>query len=393
MSGLGSSRSVVAATLALGLAVLVSGCGGSAATPRTIYITPAPATSPTPIETRHITPAASPTQTPVPTPVAPTHSYQALQKIACLDFDGQEGAIVAGGSIFIACGDVGPLLSAYDGTTGKLSGRYPNIGAGTIGFSGKPLAVDHGIWYTVLYHGGCSHFPCFTDIRIYMADQKTGQDVFNVPGWELADAGLGYAWGFPSSDGTDVVIKIDVLTHRHSQIPWSYGGLQVACGNLWGLSERSVTRVDPANGEALASFALPDLPKSLADLGGLADIGGRCWVPTSDGFARLGDDGIDFRTSAIPGTPMILGQSFWMTTTGSTRTLMRRIDPRTWQPVGDNWVQPARRVHEYGRDGSFDIGDEACLMAASNSIWLLTGIDHNEYLHLIRTNIPNGPLP
>jgi hypothetical protein len=215
MSGLGSSRRRATA-LALGLAVLVSGCAGSLATPRTIYITPAPATSAAPTNTPTTPPTAALTPTPAPTPAPQTRSYKALQKIACLDFDGQEGAVVAGGNIFIACGDVGILLSAYDGTNGKLSGRYPNIGAGTIGFSGKPLAVDHGIWYTVLYHGGCSHFPCFTDVRIYMADQKTGQDVFNVPGWELVDAGLGYAWGIPSSNRTDVVIKVDVLTHQYS---------------------------------------------------------------------------------------------------------------------------------------------------------------------------------
>jgi hypothetical protein len=159
------------------------------------------------------------------------------------------------------------------------------------------------------------------------------------------------------------------------------------------LGQRSVTRVDPVTGQDLASFDLPGIAKSLVELGGLADIGGRCWVPTSDGFARLGDDGIDFRTPPIPGTPMILGESFWMTTTASKRTLMRRIDPRAWQPAGDNWVRPAQRVFEYGLDGSFDIGKEACLMAAGSSIWLLTGIDRDDYLHLIRTDIPNGPLP
>jgi hypothetical protein len=164
--------------------------------------------------------------------------------------------------------------------------------------------------------------------------------------------------------------KLDATTGKsEGQIkPALAAGVDV-CGSKWSLTANGLNtstpsttlrRLNPANGNVLASFTVPGEVESMQQ------IGDECWAAEWTGvrdtlmaddqavyrFIRITPTGIDRSSPTYPtGTDAaIFDGTFWVMTSAiadpsqplgfneNMVTTMQRIDPATWQPTGTAWT-------------------------------------------------------
>jgi hypothetical protein len=278
---------------------------------------------------------------------------------------------IVGNELYVACGtnDDYPYIARVDLTTNKIVARYT-----THLYSISTVVVDGGsLWYGGAAGSGCIA-PCtgmYHTVRVDLATARTALDHVD---WMLRGDGLGYVWVSEIPDSGQL-IKLDPATGaERGRIPNQYGGLQFACGSMWGLAVNetgtpdattTITRVDPATGAALAAFTEPGY------VGELQQVGNECWATvvaspstnqSTTHFDRIGQSGIEFRSPMIPdqGTGAIFQGTFWAVHPGTTTTV-QRIDPASVQPVGGKWTYKGA----------------APILAAGGTLWAQT--DPNSY--------------
>ena len=263
--------------------------------------------------------------------------------------------IVSGGDLFIECGLGAPewVLRVNLATNAVVRKYETNMIVGKI-------AVDGGaLWAGVTNGSGCAG-TCKGFFHTLRIDLPTGKTTLDLVDMSLVGDGFGYIL---ARDQSGHLVKLDPATGKDvGQISFNYQSAQVACGSLWGENtsdgSTTVARVDPANGNVLASFTDSDGFAGVE----LHPVGNECWAVVSAGsfvppyggtyhFDRIGSSGIDFRSptgnlASYADSVAIFDGTFWLLTDGTnpsasvpaTITTMQRIDPATWQPAGPIWT-------------------------------------------------------
>jgi hypothetical protein len=308
----------------------------------------------------------------------------------CPGFTEQQRPIVSGNTIYAICAS-NPLtaIRAIDATTGHTIATYqitdpPDQIA-------DALAVDFGLWYSTGRVGACVQGSCpALTRRVTRLDLASGHVTFSLDGYLLAGDGLGYVWASPDST-SQTLMKIDPVTLKTSTIPWHYGAVEIACGSLWGLNlsgradpqSTTITRVDPATGNVLATFTEP------GEVSRLRQAPDGCWTVDylgaqagpaggqtySHRYLKVGSSSIESRSPVFSGSGSqltILDGAFWINWTEGESSLLQRLDPALWQRVGPAWVLP---------ENSYPV------IAAGGAIWAQTDT------YLDRLEIPLGALP
>ncbi len=280
-------------------------------------------------------------------------------------FTGYLGAVippvVSGGDMFIECAlpDSGrEIVTRVNLSTNKVVKTYAtSMGNGVESY----FAVAGGALWIEIGNGSACSSTCTGFFHVFRIDLASG----NVTG-DLIDRTLvGVENGYiVVADLSGHFFELDPVTGdskgQISSTLAALAGADDACGSAWGVdsnvfnSGATVTRMDPANGNVLASFTEPGM------IGPIQQVGNECWAVAwtamngGDGtdfhFDRITPSGIDFRSPIMPtGTRVdIFGGTFWsltdgtadtsMATSSNPLTTMQRVDPSTWQPAGPIWT-------------------------------------------------------
>ena len=333
---------------------------------------------------------------PPPTPTLPPNGRRpkSVKTVECYEFQDQGAPVVDGNLIYVDCGlgSGGAETVAVDASTGKVVSKFKFDGDGYAGW----LAPEGGIWFSGTAWGACvAGYSCPRPAYISKYDKTLKRVTVTVKGWILAGHGSGYVWGV--ADGASTVLRIDAASGKYTQIPWSYGDLETACGALWGVKRApsgttTLTRVDPDTGAALDSFT------EEGSLSGLAQHANGCWavaagvtadvdevappslgVPApEDGhhrFVQIGPDGVDYRSPTFNSDLEMLDGTFWTTYGAPYSDLMiQRIDPSTWSSSGPVWVVEGISPHFAAGGFVWFFNDDGYLLVRSDiSLALLPG--------------------
>jgi len=300
---------------------------------------------------------ASPSATATASEVAGTPATVVASVSNC-DISGNGFApVVSGGDLFIGCGLGAPewVLRVNLATNAVVRVYETNM---PTNMSVGKAAVDGGaLWVAV---GSVCSAPCKGFLHTLRIDLSTGKTTLDLVDMSLVGDGFGYIL---ARDQSGHLVKLDPATGKEmGQISFNYESAQIACGSLWGENSSdgstTVARVDPANGNVVASFTDSD---GIAGVE-LHPVGNECWAVVSTGsfvppyggtyyFDRIGSSGIDFRSptgnlASYADSVAIFDGTFWLLTDGTnpsasvpgTITTIQRIDPTTWQPAGPIWT-------------------------------------------------------
>ena len=320
---------------------------------------------------------------------------------------------VSGNTIYAGCDNDAPVSTASPAPARSLSVlRSFDAGTGrTIATYDIPvpdesiydLVVDNGLWYST---GPFCFMSCPPSTpHVYRMDPDSHKVTFKLTGWEVTADGLGAVWAERRDQAGPTLMRIDPITFRTTEIPWSAQRVEIGCGALWGFSNSSdyfsttIARVDPNTGKVLAIYAEPG---HVYDLKQTSD---GCWaseeLAASAGskgnparFVKIGPSGIE-ATSPVFDLLWgafglrILDGTFWVMSPfqSSEWTCLQRLDPSSWQLVGTNW---ALLLFPPGGDGPAYLID----VFAVGVIWAMTesGAPIGD-LWRLDIQIPQSPSP
>jgi hypothetical protein len=325
-------------------------------------------------------PSASPSASPSSTPTASSSAGPAAGKPASAlavvaDCGFEYPYAILGDRLIVLCfmmnseaADEALVQVSLD--TGKIVASYP-IEAEAVSYI---ALTSDGLWYSRVL-GMCTTNTSCVDNDTVRRDLVTGKITVTLDNWTLVGDGEGYLLARQrGKDGQ--VARLDPATGAvKGWIPFGYSQMQTACGSVWGIditrgqmasgasttASTTLARIDPNNGKVLASFTEPGA------IGALQQIGDECWAPAYtespidshanvdlfDHFDRIGQSGIEFRSNKVAvdeSSVDLLGGTYWLIDhthysdwyqgqpVERTVCVLQRIDPATWQPIGQVWT-------------------------------------------------------
>jgi hypothetical protein len=344
-------------------------------------------------------PSASPSATINP---FARRAASAVASVSNCDITGITSAnipVISGGDLFIEC-----ALSDFSGaqivervnlTTNKVVKTYTT----PISNVERGFAVAGGALWIQVDNGSACALPCTDFSHVFRIDLVSGKATRDLVDRTLAGLEHGFV---VVADLSGHFFELDPVTGdskgQISSTLAALAGADDACGSAWGVDSNvfnpsaTVTRMDPANGNVLASFTEPGM------IGPIQQVGNECWAVAwtamngGDGtdfhFDRITPSGIDSRSPIMPtGTRAeIFDGTFWTLTVGAADpstpaltnsnllTTMQRIDPATWQPTGTIWTYSGA----------------APAFAAGGSLWAAQAGDPSPALN--RLDVPMGAI-
>ena len=305
-------------------------------------------------------PSASPSATINP---FARRAASAVASVSNCDITGITSAnipVISGGDMFIECAlsDSGEqIVARVNLATNKVVKTYTTpISNVERGFT----VAGGALWIQVDNGSGCV-LPCTDFSHVFRVDLVSGKATRDLVDRSLVGVEHGYV---VVADLSGHSFELDPVTGdskgQFSSTLAALADADDACGSAWGIdttysssTSTTVTRMDPVNGNVLASFTEP------GTIGRIQQVGNECWAVAWTGFAsddtsyhfiRITPSGIDFRSPIVPtGTRTeIFDGTFWTLTDGSADTntatnsnhltTLQRIDPATWQPTGPVWT-------------------------------------------------------
>ena len=276
---------------------------------------------------------------------------------------------ISGDDLYMICydGESHPYIARIDFTSNKVKSTYGTELLMTYAYT--VAVADGSLWYDVTLGSAClpDIGSCDGFHRLFRFDVATRKRTLDMPNVRLEASALGYLWvrDTSASDTTPLgqLRKLDPKTGKEAgRIPFTMDRLQFACGSMWGLSvsdrgtveqKTTVARIDPADGQILASFTDPGA------LDRLQSVGSECWArayPAVDGnaamfadhFVRIGQSGVEGRSPGFVPSDQgdtswthveILNGTFWLVSDaiGDPSATLQRLDPSTWEPSGPRW--------------------------------------------------------
>ena len=330
--------------LAVSLAVVTAAsCSAKleASPAKTTSLTPsrsAPAQpSPTPITT----PWISPKPTVGVGPIVPT----VLATIPC---DSGAGSLdepyVKDGLLYVDCAHD---LMVIDLQTRELLNTYADVFEDISVDCGDVLCA--GASWTMAVAGGAIWIG---DNDVKRIDPDTGAITLRLKGYELVGEAKGYLWAFAPKDSPLKLAKIDPRTGKivgHvaavKGAVKGYAQLSVDCDAIWewGVDTKSTLFEATVAEIGLDGRVLWSDQTFRAYDTYVANLGGGCWVSTSDQMVRIGQSCADGHLQMLPNGVFPIGQTLWtwidndFDASGTQHWDMQRVDPKTWQRVGPVW--------------------------------------------------------